>query len=147
MLHFTKVDEKSASAIESLLDDPVSRARLSGLVPVKAWLEFVTACDTQTVVLAYDGDQLVGLVIVEQVGCGVIWPAVLINASLRGKGYGVQLLKFALGQFPSHAATAEIEVDNPHALAMAKACNFLIDEAQATTDGFIRLVRKSNLSR
>jgi RimJ/RimL family protein N-acetyltransferase len=121
-------------------DDAELRRRLGGYLPLDQWYAAVCRLPEHLLWMADDGSVCVGHIAFEIDQEEQSWVAVVVNPSLRGRGYCVRLWRALLAQ--SEVARvrvfrAEVEQDNVASLRCLAAAGFVPDHSAHTEPGFI----------
>ncbi|WP_420976829.1 GNAT family N-acetyltransferase [Bacillus vallismortis] len=142
---FQIVKEPELEIIEHWFRNEETRRRMDGMLPLDVWYARVNKDETDSVIMAYDGQLPAGMVVVEFVEERA-YIGLIVNPLYRLQGYGKQILKKLLGD-PDFSRVREwaacIEEDNRISLASFQAAGFTLEDTEPDEDGFLTLILRT----
>ncbi|WP_246005786.1 GNAT family N-acetyltransferase [Brevibacillus gelatini] len=140
-----RLQEEHLAILKTWFQDAEVQKRMEGMEPLEEWYGFVKENDSYFVWIAFMGEQPVGVAMVEiEEGMeGSI--GLIVNPSLRHRGYGKTLLREVLEHEELSGVKrwiAGIEEDNVACLRCFEAVGFEKEAPEPDEDGFFLLVRQ-----
>ncbi|MED4570041.1 GNAT family N-acetyltransferase [Brevibacillus agri] len=140
-----QLQEEHLAILRTWFQDAEVQKRMEGMEPLEEWYGYVKENDSYFVWIAFLGEQPVGVAMVEieEEHAGSI--GLIVNPSLRHRGYGKALLREAMQRQELSGVQkwiAGIEADNVACLRCFEAAGFAKEEPVPDEDGFFLLVRQ-----
>ncbi|WP_251035104.1 GNAT family N-acetyltransferase [Paenibacillus polymyxa] len=141
--------ERDLAMLEDWFKDAEVHRRLEGMLPLGDWYRHVEQHPGYDVWVAFSEGEAVGVIMIEREGQNTGSIAIVVNPSIRGKGYGRAVVGKAM-QLPELGTIykwyAGIEADNAACLKCFQSAGFVLENEAPDEDGYFSLWHIANIN-
>ncbi|MDR6721543.1 GNAT family N-acetyltransferase [Paenibacillus sp. 2003] len=140
--------ERDLPMLEDWFKDAEVHRRLEGMLPLDEWHQHVEQHPGYDVWVAFSQGKAVGVIMIEQEEQNTGSIAIVVDPSVRGRGYGRAVVGKAM-QLPKletiHKWYAGIEADNAACLKCFQSTGFVLENEDPDEDGYFSLWHIANI--